>query len=153
MIVYRLAKRPFHLDLSGKGAELYGGRWNSKGTAMVYTSESRALSFAELSMHTSMGIVPKDYFLVSIRIPDDAAIRSLSLADCPPDWRLNPNSSSTQLIGDAFVRDAGHLALSVPSAVVPGDRNFLINPLHPLIQAVEIVDIEAFEFDSRMGRR
>ncbi len=72
MIVYRLSKSKYSADLSGKGAEKAGGRWNSKGVAMVYTSASRALCTAEVSVHVPLGIVPVDYELVSIEIPDDS---------------------------------------------------------------------------------
>ena len=149
MIVYKLSKAKYHLDLSGKGAELYGGRWNSKGVAMLYTSESRALAFAEVAIHIPVGIVPKDYFLVSITVPDTTRILKLTETDMPPDWRSNPHSNSTQIIGDQFVAESKYLVLQVPSAVVPGDFNFLFNPGHPLMKQVAIKNVEPFEFDSR----
>ncbi|GEO07988.1 RES family NAD+ phosphorylase [Segetibacter aerophilus] len=153
MIVYRLSKGKYHRDLSGKGAELYGGRWNSKGTALLYTSQSRALAFAEISMHIPLGIIPKDYFLISIQIPDTADILELVEADMPTDWRSNPHSDSTQKIGDQFAAGLKYLALRVPSAVVPGDSNYLINPLHAAINEVTITEVEPFEFDSRFASR
>lgn len=153
MIVYRLAKGKYHSDLPGKGAELYGGRWNSKGVAMLYTSQSRALAFAEVAIHLPMGIVPKNYFLISINIPDTAGIIKLADAEMPPDWHSNPHSFSTQKIGDQFIAESRSLILQVPSAVVPGDFNFLINPAHPQIKEVTIDNIEPFEFDSRFIAR
>ncbi|MCW3081522.1 RES family NAD+ phosphorylase [Segetibacter sp.] len=153
MIVYRLSKGKYHRDISGKGAEMYGGRWNSKGTALLYTSQSRALAFAEISMHIPLGIVPLDYFLISIQIPDTADILELAEADMPADWRSNPHSDSTQKIGDQFAAELKHLALRVPSAVVPGDWNYLINPSHPMTSEVTIVEVEPFQFDSRFAFR
>jgi RES domain-containing protein len=153
MILYRLSKGKYHRDLSGKGAELYGGRWNSKGIALLYTSQSRALAFAEISMHIPLGIVPKDYFLIAIKIPDTADIRELTEADMPADWRSNPHSNSTQKIGDEFAVGLKHLALRVPSAIVPGDSNYLINPSHAMINEVTISEVEPFEFDSRFASR
>jgi RES domain-containing protein len=153
MIVYRLSKGKYHRDLSGKGAEINGGRWNSKGTALLYTSQSRALTFAEISMHIPLGIVPKDYFLITIEIPDTADISELTEADMPADWRSNPHSDSTQKIGDKFAKELKHLVLRVPSAVVPGDFNYLINPLHAMMSKVTIADVEPFEFDSRFAFR
>ena len=153
MIVFRLSKGKYHRDLSGKGAEMYGGRWNSKGTALLYTSQSRALAFAEISMHIPLGIVPKDYFLINIQIPDSANILELTEADMPADWRSNPHSDSTQRIGDGFATALQYLVLRVPSAVVPGDFNFLINPSHPAMKEVTIADVEPFEFDSRFAFR
>jgi RES domain-containing protein len=153
MIVYRLTRGKYHLDLSGKGAELYGGRWNSKGIPMLYTSQSRALAFAEIAMHIPMGIVPKDYFLISIEIPDTAGILKLTEADMPADWRSNPHSNTTQQIGDDFVTVNKYLVLQVPSAVVPGDYNFLVNPNHPESSIVKVIASTPFEFDSRFVKR
>lgn len=153
MIVYRLGKSPHHLDLSGRGAELYSGRWNSKGTALLYTSESRALAFAELAMRIPMGLIPRDYFLVIIEIPDSAPLKRIQAEALPADWRLNPHPFSTQEIGDAFVQHRKQLVLCVPSAVVPGDHNYLVNPAHELSASVTILDVEPFEFDSRFSTR
>lgn len=153
MIVYRLSKGKYQKDLSGKGAELHGGRWNSKGVAMLYTSQSRALSLAELAIHLPVGIIPKNYFLIDIYIPDDTHIIEIKIKDLPSDWRSNPHSNSTQMIGDQFISESKSLVLQVPSAVVPGDFNFLINPKHPEITKVKIKNVEAFEFDSRFAAR
>jgi RES domain-containing protein len=153
MIVYRLSKGKYHRNLSGKGAEMYGGRWNSKGTALLYTSQSRALTFAEISMHIPFGVVPKDYFLVTIQIPDKAPILELAETDLPINWRSNPHLDSTQQIGDNFATALKYLVLRVPSAVVPQESNYLINPLHPTMKEVTIADVELFEFDSRFASR
>ena len=153
MIVYRLSRGKYHLDLSGKGAELYGVRWNNKGVAMLYTSQSRALAFAEVAIHVPVGIVPKDYFLISIKTSDTASILKLAEKDMPADWSSNPHSNSTQKIGDQFIVESKYLIFQVPSAIVPGDFNFLINPNHSLIKEVTIKDVEPFEFDSRYVAR
>ncbi len=153
MIVYRLSKKEYARDLSGRGAELYGGRWNSKGRSMLYTSQSKALAFVELAIHIPVGIVPKDYFLVSILIPDTATILPLRHKDLPKDWRSNPHGDSTQQIGDKFLRASDHMILQAPSAIVPGDFNFLINPKHPQAGSLIIQSLELFEFDSRFVPR
>jgi RES domain-containing protein len=153
MIVYRLSKGKYQLDLSGKGAELYGGRWNSKGVAMLYTSQSRALAFAEVAIHIPVGIVPKDYFLIAVKVPATASILQLADTAMPAGWRSNPPSNSTQKIGDQFIVEANYLILQVPSAVVPGDFNFLINPNHSEAKEVTIDHVEPFEFDSRFVAR
>jgi RES domain-containing protein len=149
MTVYRFSKEQFRLDLSGKGAELYGGRWNSRGVSMLYTSQSRALAFAEIAIHLPIGIVPGNYFLVAIDIPDQMTVVKYNVLDLPSDWRSNPHSNTTQQIGDKFILEANSLVLQVPSAVVPGDYNFLMNPKHSEIRKVQIINVESFEFDSR----
>lgn len=153
MIVYRFSKAKYSTDLSGKGAELYGGRWNSKGYAMLYTSQSRALAFTEIAMHIPFGIIPKDYFLISINIPDEVELSAISPAELPKDWRSNPPALTTQKIGNQFITDLKFLVLKVPSAIVPGDFNFLINPNHPEFSKVSIQSREPFEFDSRFFSR
>jgi RES domain-containing protein len=150
MIVFRLSKSKFANDLSGKGAEKSGGRWNSKGTALVYTSESRALCTTEIAVHTPLGNLPLDYQLISIEIPENVHIQELASADLPADWKSIPHVYSTQAIGDKFVADGIYPVLKVPSAVVQDEFNFLINPAHTESHFVRIKIIEPFNFDERL---
>ena len=150
MIVYRLSKGNFKYDLSGKGAELAGGRWNNKGIAMLYTSASRALCAMEVLVHVPISLLPNDYHMVSIEVPDDAPSGEVFLDDLPPQWQSLPHGSATQKIGDLFVHERKLLLLKVPSAVVKGDFNYLINPQHPDFYKVKVTETELFEFDSRL---
>ena len=153
MIVYRLSKSKYSNDLSGKGAQLAGGRWNSKGIQLVYTSESRALCSVEIAVNTPLGNIPSDYELCSIEIPDDLGIFSLALADLDPRWKSFPHSLSTQEIGDQFVRRGEFLVMKVPSAVVQGEYSFLINPLHTDFAKISVKSTEPFNFDERLFMR
>jgi RES domain-containing protein len=150
MIVYRLSRSIYAHDLSGKGAEKAGGRWNSKGVSVVYTSSSRALCVAEIAVHTPLGILPVDYYLVTIEIPDTVNIYEVSAGSLPKDWRSIPHSGSTQKIGDAFIRENKFMVMKVPSAVVQGDFNYLINPFHKDFSRIKIVNTERFSFDDRL---
>ncbi|AKD04655.1 RES family NAD+ phosphorylase [Pontibacter korlensis] len=150
MIVYRLSRGPYRNDLSGKGAELAGGRWNSKGTAILYTSESIALCTVEIAVHMPLGIVPRDYHLVRIQFPDTASIKEFAEDELPEDWKSFPHANSTQELGDAFVQEAEHLVLKVPSATVQGNFNYLLNPRHPDFRQVTVVDTVPFDFDKRL---
>lgn len=150
MMVYRLSKSQFANDLSGKGAELVGGRWNSRGNAMLYTSQSIALCVTEIAVHVPLGILPKDYQLIHIEIPD---IDFLEVKRFPKDWQSFPHSNSTQLIGDKFLKDNKFLVLKVPSATVQGEFNYLINPRHQNFNQIKIVKIENFSFDERLFKR
>ena len=149
MIVYRLSKSKYSADLSGKGAERSGGRWNSKGVTMVYTSTSRALCTAEVAVHMPLGIVPADYELVTLEIPDDF-ITEACIDDLPADWRSFPHPDSTQKLGDRFIREGKFLALKVPSVVVQGEYNYLINPGHEAAAKIRVVSTEPFLFDKRL---
>ncbi len=150
MIVYRLAKEKYKHDLSGKGAEIAGGRWNSAGHAMLYTSESRALCTAEIAVHSPLGILPKDYCLISIEIPDSIDIKDLKAAQLPEDWASVPHAISTQLIGDKFFKEGKYAVMKVPSVVVPGDYNYLVNPLHDVFAKVKVKKTERFSFEKRL---
>ena len=150
MIAFRLSKTKFASDLSGKGAEKSGGRWNSKGTAMVYASESRALCTTEIAVHTPLGNLPLDYMIITIEIPDDIEVKELNISEIPADWKSFPHSHSTQEIGDRFVTADKYLVLKVPSVVVQGDYNYLINPAHKDCGRILIKSIEPFAFDLRL---
>jgi RES domain-containing protein len=149
MIVFRLSKTKFARDLSGKGAEIAGGRWNSKGIAVVYAGASRALCTTEIAVHTPLGNIPDDYQIVSIKIPD-TKIYELQESRLPKGWKAFPHSSATQKIGDQFVQENKFLVMRVPSAVVQGDFNYIINPRHVDFQKVKIVNTQAFNFDKRL---
>jgi len=150
MIVFRLSKSIHSKDLSGKGAEKFGGRWNSKGVALLYASDSRALCTAEIAVHTPLGNLPLDYELTLILIPDHVIIPELELSELPEDWKSIPHSHSTQEIGDRFVADQKFLAYKVPSAVVQGEFNYLINPAHSDFKSISIEKTEPFNFDKRL---
>ncbi len=129
MIVYRLSKSKFASDLSGKGAEIAGGRWNSKGTALLYTSRSRALCTVEIAVHTPLGEIPDDYSILTIEIPD-YLMHAIDPVELPNNWKDFPYQRNIQKIGDMFVVENKYLTLKAPSAVVQGEFNFLINPNH-----------------------
>jgi RES domain-containing protein len=150
VIVYRLSKGMYRNDLSGKGAEVAGGRWNSKGTAILYTSESIALCTVEVAVHMPLGIVPTDYHLVLIEIPDDVPYQEIREADLPKTWKSFPHANVTQEMGDRFAAQGEHLVLKVPSATVQGTCNFLVNPRHPDFSKVRVVSTGPFEFDKRL---
>lgn len=150
MEIYRLSREKFAGTLSGVGAALKGGRWNSSGVEMIYTAANRSLAMAEVVVHFTLATIPDDYVMVAIFVPDELKIYSLSVTDLPPDWNAWPHSVSTQAIGDRFVMDNTYPILRVPSAVTQGDYNFLINPLHPDFKSIHIIDFQKFPFDSRI---
>jgi len=149
MKVYRLSKANYAHDLSGAGAEKFGGRWNTQGVPMLYTSQSRALSTAEIAVHTPMGILPEEYVLVTLEIPGHS-IFTLPLVDLPRDWKAIPPSLSTRSLGDQFIKGKKYLTMKVPSIVVPGEYNFVINPRHERMNEIKIISVEPFEFDTRL---
>ncbi|EDM43636.1 hypothetical protein SCB49_08598 [unidentified eubacterium SCB49] len=149
MRVFRLSRKKYAKTLSGKGAALFGNRWNSKGVEMIYTAESRALAMAEVAVHLSIARLPKDYMMLEIEIPTSVSICELKKRP-KKGWNDNPPTSISQELGDDFIRDAACAVLKVPSAVVQGDFNYLMNPYHLDFKKIKIVSSVAFPFDTRM---
>jgi len=153
MIVYRLSKKKHKNELSVKGAEMSGGRWNSIGNAVIYTTESRALCTTEIAVHTPLGIVPKDYFLISIEIPENIKIKQCELNSLPKNWRTFPHIPGTKKIGDEFLKQNDFLVLKVPSAIIQDEFNYLINPGHKDFMKIKIKSVEPFTFEKRLFGR
>lgn len=151
MKVYRLTRLKHLGEFSGKGAALCGARWNSKGTEIIYTSDSRALAMAEVAVHLSLDNLPVDFMMLEIDIPDSVIVAPQLLpGSLPHDWNQFPHPLSTQLIGDQFVQDQQFCVVLVPSAIVRGDCNILINPNHPDFRKITISGKEDFPFDLRI---
>jgi RES domain-containing protein len=139
---WRICRRQF-ADLSGEGARLYGGRWNSPGTPMLYLSEHPALALIEILVHLDLGIgnVPTDYVLLTVEMPNN--IRATAV----------PNSvskGSEHLFGDRWCADQSSPVLWVPSVLVPQSYNILVNPLHSEASLARIVSVEPLNFDQRL---
>lgn len=152
MIVYRLCKKAYVDDLSGHGAELNGGRWNNRGLPALYTASSRALAAFEVAVHVPLGIMPVDYYMTAIEVPDNCGITKVVIADLPSNWNSNPMVKATQYLGDDFLLEKTNLLLQVPSASVAGDFNYVINTRHPDFKSLKVVSSEPFVFDSRLLR-
>ena len=151
MIVFRLSNNIYANDLTGKGAEIYGGRWNSVGTPMIYTAESRALCAVEIAVNTPLSNIPTGFSLITFQIPE-AVISLVEESILPANWNALPYSPFTISLGDLFIAEQKSLILKVPSAIIAGDFNFLINPLHADIGKVKIISVEDFRFDGRLFR-
>ena len=148
MEVYRISKCRFIRQLDGFGAFTFGGRWNSKGHALLYTAGSRALALLEALAHIDRPLVC-NFCRATIFIPDDS-VAVYPAGDLPKGWQANPAPDILKSIGDAFIRQSKTLALRLPSAIVPDEFNYLINPLHSRMHEVRIVEEAGQEFDLRL---
>lgn len=149
MKVFRLSRKKYANELSGKGASLSANRWNSKGAEIIYCASSRALAMAEVAVHLNLALIPNDYLMLEIYIPDSIKIQKIDNNKMPSGWDLFPHISPTQKIGDDFMSQNKYCVLSVPSAVVKGDFNYLLNPFHRDFKNIEIVNSYSFSFDQR----
>ncbi|MGB0880618.1 MAG: RES family NAD+ phosphorylase [Polaribacter sp.] len=150
MKVFRLSKRKYSTVLNGKGAAKSNNRWNSKGIEIIYTAESRALAMAEVAVHLTIATLPSDYVMITIDVPDNISIKKLHIEELHKNWNNNPPSSTTTKIGYHFINSNDTCIMKVPSAVVKGDFNYLINPYHKDFKKIKIIEITDFPFDRRM---
>ena len=150
MEVYRLSKEKYVNNLNGKGSSISGGRWNSKGIESIYVASSRALAMAEVLVHLSLATLPSDFVMLTIEIPEDISVEVLNLDKVGVDWNVFPCTFETPLLGDDFIKRNETCVLKVPSAVVKGDFNFLINPYHADFYKIKITEQIDFPFDKRI---
>lgn len=148
MIIYRLAIEQFKDDLSGTGSKIYGGRWNSVGTPMVYTTENISLSVLEILVRSDKDLLPPDYMLMKIEIPDNLSYTSITNSKLKKNWKEDLEYS--QFIGSAFIKNNSAVALKVPSAIVDEEHNYIINPNHPDFKKIKIRISSKFKFDKRL---
>lgn len=150
MLCYRIARGKYADTLSGEGAKLFGGRWNTKGNSVIYTAQSSSLAMLEMLVQRSIQFIGIDYYLITIEIPDTMEIQSLDKEELPLTWNAYPPNGSTKHIGDQFVIEGKNVILSVPSAVNPLEVNYIINDGHRDFRDVEIINKEQIVFDKRL---
>ena len=132
----------------GEGARTSGGRWNSVGIAVVYTSATLSLALVETLIHVTSGILPA-YTAVPIEF-DDALKEVADAADLPRNWKDQPAPPATRAIGDTWVESSKSALLRVPSVVVPIEFNYVVNPRHPDFGRIRIGPPMPFPFDPRL---
>jgi RES domain-containing protein len=150
---FRLTDKYFP-KCDGEGARLYGGRWNEKGTRVVYFSDSESLCILELLANKSV-IVPDGFVLITPTIPDDIRIERVSPDALSGDTWKSPipaNQAITWQIGTAWARAGTSAILIVPSAVIGSGRNLLVNPEHPDFARIELSPPAPFTWDDRLLR-
>ncbi|HEX6987122.1 MAG TPA: RES domain-containing protein [Planctomycetaceae bacterium] len=149
---WRIVKAKHAVDaFSGDGAARFGGRWNSPGTRLVYTAANVSLAVLELYVHLEEADVLDEYVVIPVRF-DERLVESLATR-LPAMWRRPRGLASTRRYGDEWAAEARSAVLRVPSAVIPQEANFLLNPRHPDFSAIEIGTPERFDFDARLLNR
>jgi RES domain-containing protein len=137
---------------SGEGARLYGGRWNSPGTAVIYVSEHESL--AALEILVLLPPLPPDGRYLSYRLDwDDKLTDSFPIKNLPEHWNAEPPDSRTMQIGDEWIRTGKSVALAVPSILSASEMNFLLNPRHLDFKKIKISQPTEYRFDSRLLNR
>ncbi|MEO7263489.1 MAG: RES family NAD+ phosphorylase [Ferruginibacter sp.] len=151
MIVYRLASSAYKDDLTGTGAKLYGGRWNSIGFPALYCTQNLSLAVLEILVRTGINILPPEYSVIKLDIPEKVTVQKILNSKLKPGWKTD--IESTQWMGTEFLRNAKNAVLEIPSAIVDVEFNFLINPIHTDFKKIKLISAEKFEFDKRLFLR
>jgi RES domain-containing protein len=151
MVVYRLYRRALGVGLDGVGGRYRSGRWNVKGRATVYCAGSAALAILERLVQVDPELLPADLMLARIEIPVAVGIEAIeSFASLPRRWQSLAALSITRRIGSSWLAAKSAAVLRVPSAIVPEESNFLLNPAHPEYPPLAVQARRGFRFDSRL---
>jgi RES domain-containing protein len=137
---------------TGEGARLSGGRWNSRGTAVIYVSEHESLAALELFVHLTP-VSPDDRYR-SFRLEwEDKLTEYFAVKNLPANWKAEPATVQTMQIGDDWVHAGKSVALAVPSVLSTSEMNFLLNPNHRDFKKIKISQPIDYRFDSRLLNR
>jgi RES domain-containing protein len=149
---WRITKRQHEKSaFNGAGAKKFGGRWNSPGTAVVYTSQTQSLAVLEVLVHLETPDLLQNYALIGVDIEEEF-IELLDQSRLPQGWRSEPAPIALRDIGDEWVQAGNSAVLQVPSALVPDESNFLLNPGHKDFEKLRIRPPSPFLFDARLAR-
>ncbi len=149
MLVYRITGKKYANDISGTGAAIFGGRWNKKGTPVLYTGGSKEIALLETIVHTPPMLVP-DLDILTFEIPDDS-ITEIKIENLPKNWIDYPAPSILAKIGEDWVIKGETIALKVPSCIIHSACNYILNCRHPDYNKVKLVEHKDFHFDSRLN--
>jgi RES domain-containing protein len=152
MQIWRICRARFAGEaFSGLGARRFGGRWNTPGIPMVYSSFSLALAAMELFVHLEPNQQPDDLVAIAAQLPKGEPALRLGANELPPRWWTD-DFEPLRAIGDRWIHEGKSLALEVPSVALRMERNVLVNPLHPAMAEIKVEEPQPFQFDARMFR-
>ncbi len=151
MLCYRIVKSKARAnDLSGAGAFRTGGRWNSKGTYMLYTSENRSLAYLENLVHLNVAVYPPDLYIIELEVDDSEPLFILPEKDYPCDW-MKLELLENKALGDRWITERKFLGIKVRSAINGFEYNYLLNPLFPkYYDLVKVKSITEIPLDPRL---
>jgi RES domain-containing protein len=151
---FRLCRRPFSRNpLDGRGGLFAAGRWHTPRRLVCYASDSLALASLEVLVHCDPDLVPRELVAVEIHVPSRVAVEELRADRLPRSWRGFPAPASVQRLANDWLDRNSACVLRVPSALVPSESNFIINPAHPDARKVRVVRKAPFQFDPRLADR
>jgi len=151
LTVWRITTTKFvDSAFSGDGARLYGGRWNPKGVPVVYTASTQSLATLELLVQD--GKLLANYVMVPAVISGKLKVEHVDQGGLPENWHTVEYLEHLREIGADWIRRASSAVLAVPSAVIPSETNYLLNPMHPSFSKIKPGEAQAFATDLRLLR-
>lgn len=154
MRVWRISKAIYaQKSFSGEGGLKAAARWHHKGHQVVYTSESLSLATLELWVHIDPEQPLRSYVATAAEIPDELPVHLFEASALPAAWREYPGPMALRDAGTEWLESRRTAVARVPSAITPGEFNFLLNPKHPDWGHIRIADPIPFIFDRRMWKR
>jgi len=146
---WRIVPEPLGAEaFSGEGARKYGGRWNSRGRLAVYTSGTLSLATLETLVHLNPPIT-RPYLVYPLEF-DAKLVHRPDPASLPSGWSSSPVPPITQRVGDQWLEKMISVVLAVPSAIIPQETNYILNPAHRDFRKIRIMKPDRFVFDSRL---
>lgn len=150
MTLYRIVDNRYSNDLNGTGGPFTPGRWNRRGTSLVYLADHVSLAIVEVPAH-SPGL-PEGRDLVTVKISDDATVMLVDTLTLPSHWRQWPYPDELADLTEQWILDRNYWIMRVPSAIAPSEFIYLLNPLHPEHKTLELISIEPHLLNPRLNR-
>jgi RES domain-containing protein len=149
MLLYRVGQTSYADKLNGEGSFVSGGRWNHPGNPCIYTSESRALSLLEYACHSKKEKILRDLSFITYEVPDNS-IKKFKIGQLPGNWKYYPYANDSRDFGTKFLCENEFLIYGIPSAIIEEEMNYIINPNHPDISRIRILETRDYAFDLRV---
>lgn len=151
--VYRICKTELVRNaFDGEGSFRYGGRWNSRGTRIIYTAGNLSLAALEMVVHLDDDSMLLEYSYIPAEVPSELILCVEDFRRLPENWSHSPAPLAAQRIGDDWAREMPSAVLEVPTAVVPLEKNYLLNPAHLDFSKIVLGEVKKFEFDERLRK-
>ncbi|GAB3883689.1 RES family NAD+ phosphorylase [Spirosoma agri] len=147
MLVYRITKAVYADRLVASGG---AARWNSRGQFVIYTAATRALACLENVVHRGGEGLQETFRVMVIDVPDTLLIDTIQAESLPDDWFDFRQYDACQRLGGEWLRSGRSAVLRVPSAIIPHESNYLLNPAHPDFSRIVLQQTEPFLFDPRI---
>lgn len=151
LTAYRICKTKHAATwFDGEGAYRFGGRWNSRGTRLLYTAGSLSLAALEMLVHLNDEEILLAYSYAAAEFDENLILSVEDFRSLPENWSDSPPPLEIQRIGDEWAREQASVVLKVPTSILPVEFNYLINVQHPEFSKVKLGVPQTFNFDERL---